>query len=238
MAPLMEVTLVCSYFSQITVNRWNYVAQGTPAAVSHSYALAYSFGAINDIGVLPDGWNTDSPLWKIVLGLSSQVTFQSIEVRDVYSATDFYSTIISPTLNGDAPGEPASPVLAYGMRTNRVRADIRRATKRFVGATEQDMLSGGNLNVGILGILNDAADALSATLTYDDEGNTLTYAPAVVKKQKYVVPDSNPARYAYRYIPEDEGGEAAQLADTATGVRWEVYPNIRTQMTRQYGRGI
>jgi hypothetical protein len=79
--------------------------------------------------------------------------------------------------------------------------------------------------------------ALGATLNYDDEGNTITYQPAIVAKQRYEV-DGDPNRIAYRYYPPEEGGEAEQLLNTATGIAWETVPTVRTQRSRQYGVGM
>ena len=81
----------------------------------------------------------------------------------------------------------------------------------------------------------------SYALDFNDSagGNSLAFVPAVVKKQKYQtnVGSEDPPRYAYRYIPTDDGGESAQLDDTATGIIWDWYPQVRSQVSRQYGRG-
>lgn len=232
--PLMEIVLTQEYKGQLFLNRWNYVAGGTPAAVSFSFALVSAFGAIPDAGVYP----VSSILQDISYFQTNGVSFQSIEARDVYSVTDFYATGFAPAFTGDVAGEGLSPAMALGFVTTRVRRDIRRATKRFSGLREDITADGGDVNPTILtAVSSGLAASMSAVLTYDDEGNTLTFAPAVVAKQKYPVPDTNPVRYAYRYIPEEDGGETAQLEDTATGIAWSPYDTLRTQVSRQYGRG-
>lgn len=233
--PLMELTLTQEFASQVTINRFNYVASGTPAAVSFSFALVSAIGAIPNTGIYPSGTLIDA----IRLIQVDDVTFQGVEARDVYSDTDFYATGFVPALTGASAGEPLSPFVAIGFVSSRVRQSVRRATKRFVGANEGMSLGGkGVIDAAFLaGSIGTCASRLGAVLTYNDEGNTLTFTPAVVKKQKYAVPDSDPVRYAYRYIPVAEGGETAQLAQTAEGVSWTPYSTFRSQVSRQYGRG-
>lgn len=232
MAELLELTLVQTYYNQQIINRFNYVASGTPASVSYSFALTWAFGAIADGGVYPA-----TGICKLLAVLqSAQVSFTGVTTLNVYSDTDFYSTPFNPVLNGAITGQDGmSPTMAYGFRTSRVRRDIRRGQKRFVGATESSIGAGGTVDTAGANLVA-LKNALGATLTYDDEGNTLTFQPAVVKKQRYEV-DDDPDRIAYRYIRPIDGGKDAQLLDTATGFSWEAYPQVRTQRSRQYGVG-
>ena len=237
--PLMEVTLTQSFVNQVMVNRWNYVAGGTPAAVSFSFALTSALGAVYDAVHVPPEYPETGMMNLLASIQSTGVTFQGIEVRNVYSNTDFYATPFVPTLNGKAAATPLSPAMAIGFHSNRVRLDIRRATKRIGGVASTFSENGGNIPAAIYNdFVLPVAAKMSEVLEYDDEGNTITFTPCVVAKQKYAVPDSNPVRYAYRYIPEEDGGEAAQLAQTAVGVIWSPYIQLRTQTSRQYGRGV
>lgn len=238
MPSLMEITLAQTYFSQRIINRWNYVADGEPAAVTYSFALTSAFGAIFDTSLTPPAYPPDTVIQAISAIQSIGVQFQSVECRAVYSNTDFYSTAFIPNLIGSQGAESLPPFIAYGARTSRTRSDIRRATKRFVGVPEAANASNNTINNSQLAGLATLCERMSEVLEYDDEGNTIVFRPAVVKKQRYEVPNTNPVRYAYRYIPEEDGGEAAQLADTTTGMLWEAYPTLRSQMSRQIGRGI
>lgn len=71
---------------------------------------------------------------------------------------------------------------------------------------------------------------MSATLTYDDSGNTLTFTPCIAQKEEYTTPRG---KKAYKYYPT----EVAQAAHLASGIAWSYYPQTRTQGSRQYGRG-
>lgn len=233
--PLFEVTLAGTYKNQQTINRWNYVGSGTPAAVIMSFALASAFGAVYDEVAVPPGYPSDTVLYKISGFTSNEWTWQSLTVVNLYSDSDFYQTPFVNPYGGGNSGEAMSPVMAYGFRTNQVLRSVRRATKRFPGVMEDRVDDGGVINNTQLATLNDAAAKMSEVLSYDDEGNTLSFTPAVCGKQRYNptthLPD--PAGTAYRYYPT----EAEQLTHTAQGVLWQAYDTVRSQVSRQYGRG-
>lgn len=220
---IYEVVLRQDYFGQECVNRFNYISTGTPAAVTGSFALIAALGAISLV---------NTTLIGQIRGLqNASVNFVDIEARNVYSATDFYTRPFAVDTNGQyITGAALSPTSAFGFRTNRVRTDVRRGTKRFVGVTDAQEDSGGVFTGGIQAAMQDIADKLSETLTYDDEGNTLSFAPCICGKDPYETPSG---KTAYKYYPT----EAAQLAKTASGIAWEVYTQVRTQTSRQYGRG-
>lgn len=228
--PLFEVTLQTLYYNQVCINRFNYQGTGTPAAVSMSFGLASALGFIQGSGT------TDFPVGTMAEAIrntvSDEVDFVQIQVRNIYSPIDFYDTPFNGGTKGNDTGANAvSPAFAYGFRSNRTRLDIGRAYKRFVGVTEGNMIDGGVILPDMLTFMGTVAERLGATYTYDDEGNTLTYSPIVVSKEKYVVPSSG--KTAYRYYAT----EAEQAEHIATGIQWTPYDTIRTQVSRQYGRG-
>jgi len=230
--PVMEVVLQQTYAQQQCINRWNYVASGTPAAVTFSFALTSALGAIAVAGVYP----ATGMMKKIAAVQDAAVSFDILTVRNVFSTVDFYSLPFIEPLLGSLVGVGAGPFIATGFRSNRIRSDVRRATKRFVGITEEVMEQDGALNNAFLvGQVATLAAQMSAVLTYDDEGNTLTFTPAVCGKERYN-PDTGLADAsgrAYRYFAT----EAAQLAKTAQGIVWDAYPQVRSQASRQIGHG-
>lgn len=229
---VMEVTLATTYQQQEFINRWNYVGSGVPASVSLSYALIYALGAVPTAGVYP----ATGMMKRISEVVVTGTTFLDITVKDVYSNTDFYSTTFVTALNGARTGEGMPPFNALGFYTNRVRADIRRATKRFGGVSENDVASGGGLQAGMATPMSVLATAMGAVLTYDDEGNTLTFAPCVVSKEEYDPNPDNPAaknHRAYRYYPT----VTEQMSHVAQGIAWDYYSTVRSQTSRQYGKG-
>ena len=226
---IMELKLRQIYAGQECLNVFNFVSNGTPAAVTLSLALVNAFGAIPSAGVYP----ATSFLQTLRALQSANVSYDFIEAKDVYSVTDFYGTAFNPNLAGAVSGESLSPAAAFGFRSNRTRSDIRRGSKRFVGVAEADN--------GTLGVIAGAtvtrcqamATALSTPITYVDEGQTITFSPIVVSKEEYDVPGSSPVRKAYKYYET----ETEQLQHIMTGAVWDYQTSVRTQGSRQYGRG-
>ena len=235
MATLFEATLALTYAGQQCINRWNYVCSGTPAAVSKSFGLVSAFGAIETAGVYP----SDTILDLLTDLVSVNVVLQQLTALAVYDPTDFYQTPFVPAYTGKVNAADMSPVAALGFRSTQVRRDVRRATKRFVGVPEGSTDNLGAIAPGIYAAMDALADEMGAALTFDDEGNTLTYTPAVCAKQRYN-PETglaDPDGTAYRYYPVADGGETAQLAKTAQGIAWQKYTTVRSQVSRQYGHG-
>lgn len=232
---IMEVVLAGSYAGQQIINRWNYIAGGTPASVSLSFALTSAFGAIYDLIAVPPGYPSGTVLDTMMGNLSSAYTLTQITALDVYSVTDFYQTPFVQPYAGSQGGESLSPTQAYGFRTNVVRRDVARGTKRLVGVVEPASTGLGVLTSTYQTAMNAIATKFSEVLEYDDEGNTLTFTPAVCGKELYDPNPTNPSgnHRAYRYFPD----EAEQLDHTAVGVLWQAYTTIRTQVSRQYGKG-
>lgn len=225
---LYEVTLRSEYAGQQMVNRWNYVSAGETAAVLGSFALAAAFGAIP--AGTPPALPTGTVFERIRNITVNACRMVELSVANVYVPSDFYLRPFGTGVVGLRAETGESPAVSVGYRTNRVTRAIGRGTKRFSGIPDTFAGAGGNLAAGILADVQLLADSMSAVLTYNDEGNTVSFSPAVVSKVEYTTPSGSTA---YRYAPD----LAAQLARTAVGVLWEFYPQVRTQTSRQYGRG-
>lgn len=229
--PLYEVTLEADYYNQQIINVFNYTSTGVSSSVNGSLLLLIGMGFIPDNSIYPTN-TVFSHLRNLQV---IPVTYVSVSARDVYGTVDFYESVYVDTVAGGAPGEGLSPTQAYGLRTSRVRSDIRRGQKRFVGVSETGNGPGGVLTEGFLTSLQGLAAVMSATLSVDDEGNTVSFVPAIVSKQRYN-PDTDlpdPNGRAYRYYPT----EAEQMDHIAQGFLWDAIPTVRTQGSRQYGRG-
>lgn len=233
--PLIEAVLVQTYAGQQCINRFTYLATGTPAAVSFSFALLSAMGGIFDLVAVPPAYPAGTLIKTLAALQDGDVQFNTLSAKNLYSVTDFYENPFVPTLNGAIVGEGASPALAFGFRSNRVRTDVARGMKRFVGVPESFMGQGGTMPTGAGGNIDTLRIKLTEVLSYDDSGNTLTFTPSVLGKEKYEVEVGGipTGRFAYRYFPT----EAEQLDHTAVGVAWQAYDTVRTQVSRQYGRG-
>lgn len=227
---IYELSVFTTLFGQQCVNRWNYLLTGDPASVKGSFALIEAFGGIPPT-LTPTQFPTGTLMERWQEAAADALQFQSMTCKAIYDVTDFYELPYIPVLDGDQTGDALSPVIAFGFRSSRTRTDIRRGMKRLPGVTEAEVSTGGNLVGGGVSFSNEMAGFMSDVLEYDDEGNTLSFAPIVVKKQAYIPEGST--REAYRYFPT----LAEQLENIAVGVLWQPYAQVRTQTSRQYGRG-
>lgn len=225
---LYEVVLNQTYFAQECVNRWNYGCVGEPVGVTGSFGLTFALGAILE------GDPLDLPVGGFMATLqalqNSQVVFVDLLVRNVYDPTDFYTYAWTTPIVGGVAGGGVSPTVAFGFRTNRLRADIRRGQKRFVGVSLSDDANGGLFTGTTVTRMNAMAAKMSEVLEYTGGGNSLQFSPAVCKRERYTTPAGNPA---YRYF----ASESTQATNSVGPVTWERLVDSRTQGSRQYGRG-
>lgn len=224
--PLYELTLTSEFQGQLCINRWNYLSTGVPAVVSGSFGLISAFTGVTTMPADPSAGS----VMAAIMNLSTNgVRFLGLTAKAIYDVVDFYERPFVPNLWGVVSGDGLPPFVSYGFRTNRVRQDIARATKRFVGVSETYQLNGEIIGTGVAAV-NALANSMSQVLAYDDEGNTISYSPAVVKKEAYT---TDKGTRAYRYYAT----EAEQLQNIATGVLWQAYATVRSQTSRQFGRG-
>lgn len=225
---IMQLVIRQLFAGQQVINRWSYLGTGTPAAVSMSFALIDAFGLIPDTvtGVYP----VDRPFAQMRALQSTALRYIEAEAKNLYSVTDFYTRPFVANLFGTAGTDAEAPFVSWGFRTNRVRTDVARGTKRLAGITESAVDGSGSINTAGLELAQDMADRMTDVLLYDDEGNTLTFTPCVLGFEEYTTPKGNRAYKPY-------ATEAAQLAHTASGILWQPYEQVRSQVSRQVGRG-
>lgn len=225
---LYEVVVVAELFGQQIINRFNYLSAGTLAAVSGSFALTSAFGAV-PTGTPPAF--AAGTVFDLMRDLQSDdLKINEVVTKNLYSATDFY-TIPFGALTGKSTEGSTTPFIAYGLRTNRTRLDINRGQKRIAGVPETVFGDGGVIVPSIVTALQALAAEMSAVLSYDDEGNTVTFAPVILGRDPEPVNDKG--RKTYPLYPT----ESAQLAHIMQSIIWSEYPEVRSQVSRQYKRG-
>jgi hypothetical protein len=226
--PLMEVTLRQTYYGNEVINRWNYLASGTTSAVTYSFALAAAFGAVPGWPVYGDP--DQSIIARMQTLQSTQLQYLELEARALYSPTDFYLRPWPTPITGDVAGDGLSPTQAIGFISNRTRTDIRRATKRIGGISEGASGAGGVVTTDYLTSAGILAELMADTISYVDEGQTINFQPIVMSREKYT---TDKGTEAYRIYPT----ETEQLDHIMTSITWQAYTRLRTQVSRQYGRG-
>lgn len=222
---LYELKVFQEYFGQKCVTVFNYVGTGVPASVTGSYALVAALGFIPADPPPGDNFFT---AWQD--RVSDGVIFREVICKNIYDDDDFYVTPFPANTIGVITGTASSPMTAFGFQTTRVKQSIRRGNKRFVGVTEEHLVAGGIIDPANVANFTFWADRLSETQPYDDAGNALSFSPAIVSKEKYVTPSG---KTAYKYYST----EVQQLARIAQGMSYFYIEAIRSQTSRQYGRG-
>jgi len=225
---LYEVVLKGVYYGQVCINRFNYYvspADGPNASannLANAMGLPVTAGAFVELSLL----EAHQAL------VSSNYLYTSMFVRDVYSNTDFTERFIDAI--GAVTGESLSPVMAFGFRTDIKNLAVHRGMKRFAGIAETQQNTGGTLTAGAITLAEALAGKMSEAIVDPGADIGAFFTPCVVGKERYLVPGSDPERFAYRYFPTvDE-----QFASLAIGVTWENYDQSRSQVSRQYQRGI
>jgi len=226
---ILEGILTGTYASQLIVNRFHYIGTGDPGPATPSFCLLSALGFI-----APTPPATAFTAGSFALSLQDNVcndyVFNSFYVRNLYDVTDFVEQAYPATVTGTKTVEAESPVLALGLVGTRVRTDIKRASKRFAGIPVDLTDNLGVLNVTGLAVGNAWAIKLSDVLTYTAGGASYSLAPAVLGLQAYTAPSGNRAYRPY-------ATEAAQLAHVATGFSYAPVASLRSQVSRQVGRG-
>lgn len=224
---LYEVTLIgrIGGLSNV-VNRWNYRGDVNGVVGGDAAALVKAMGFTPTAGVFPD--NTIAGNLQTLV--SNTMQWSSVLCRNVYDPTDFIDLPFSPIATGAKTGEAQTPFVSFGVYSNRVRLDIGRGYKRFAGVLEADTSTLGDLVSGAVEDLGTLADSMGQTITYTDGTLTDTFTPCIVQKVEYTTPSG---RKAYKYYPN----LAAQLSHLAVGITWQGYSNVRSQVSRQVGKG-
>jgi len=226
---LYEVTLNLQYLEQRFVNRWNYISAGDGGSDENA------FGLIQALGLYADGSPANFPAGTMGAAIQAVLNEQTIFVqafaKNVYNPLDFYDYAFVDGVVGGVAGVGLSPVLAIGFTSSRVRTDIRRGQKRFGGVDGDFVENGGALTTTAITACNTLATRMSELVVYDTGAYEIAYNGCIVGKKK---PSEAPVSDGYEYYPT----LAEQLEHVAVGVEWAVKPDIRTQGSRQYLRGI
>lgn len=227
--PMYEITLEQSYVGQQCINRWNYISDAPPAGVNGAFKALVGMGFTPDTDITAFGEGTVAALLQTIQ--SGGVTFVQAVARNLYSDTDFYTYSFPSATAGLGTGEAMSPALAYGFTSDRTNAGIRRAQKRFVGVTESTVGSGGIFTDAALTQIQLLGDAMGDINLAPTGAGSMTFTPYVFGRLKYHPPGKT--TWAYKYYET----EAEQMEHIARINQFTAKRQVRTQTSRQYGRG-
>jgi hypothetical protein len=226
---LYEITLEQTYFGQQCINRWNYQSDTIPGGVSGAFKLCVGMGFAPDTDIDPWGDGTVGGELRPLQNVA--VTFVQVIAKNLYSVTDFFTYAFPTGTHGQATGSDGlPPINAMGFTSDKTRSDIKRAQKRFVALSEGNVDAGGVLNPDFATQAQAIGDAMGDINVVPAGVGSITFTPYVFGREKYVAPSGNDA---YRYYAT----EAEQLDHIARINEFTIKSTVRSQTSRQYGRG-
>lgn len=227
--PQYEVTLEQQFAGQQIVNRWNYISTEIPSGQLGALLALVGMGFMPLGAIEPFGPETLAG--QLQARQAVAVHWVQAVGKNIHDPTDYYAYAFpANTTSSNGGSEATSPVIAVGYATNRSRADIRRGQKRFAGVTEGDTGDVGFLNSGALTAWQAIGDTMADVNLVPIGEGSVTFTPYVFGRKKTV---DTEGKISYPYWPTD----AEQLAHAMLITQWTLKPQIRTQGTRQYGRG-
>jgi hypothetical protein len=209
---------------QQCICRWDYF-------VPTSMIGATAVELLTLLGFVPTGdpatFTADSVALAVQTLCSDDLSFLEVQVEELYTPTDFYTAAFSPAVHGIEGAGIASITDAFGFYSARIRTDIKRSFKRIPAVPADAYLGGSVFTETYVGLLTDLATKMSVQL----EGVSATYSPATFQFQFYTTPAGNPAYK--KYVDPEE-----QADHVAYPLVWTPYETVRTQVSRQIGRGV
>lgn len=123
-----------------------------------------------------------------------------------------------------------SPINAFAFTSDRTRSDIRRAQKRFVGLNESQVVGGGVIESATATALQTLGDAMADVNVVPAGAGSVQYTPYVFGRVAYTTPRG---KTAYKYYAT----ETLQNDHIALITQFNLKADVRSQVSRQYGRG-
>jgi hypothetical protein len=234
MAKYFEATILGQKNSQLVVNRLNFTSNNETVETANANGLLQALGYQPGTPVEP---LDESFLARLLAAQTVAYQIDEIIVRNLWSVTDFITQPVSDSGWAGTIAVPAGDAIptfvAAKLRTNRVRTDVRRGTLSLTGGTEEQTEGADVWTSGYMTLLTAVATALNAPPTFTSGGASTQFLPSVFKKERYIVPDSDPVRFAYRYYTDF----ALFQANIASPVTWSAVERVTSQVSRKIGRG-
>ena len=227
---LYEIILRAAYAGQELLNRFNYVSDDAVISGTPSAELVKAFGT-PPVGT-PPLFTAGTIMGTLQTLQSAGVQYLSLAARAIWDDADFFEAGFVTAVLGAVTGDGESPVASFGFETTRVLQSIRRGHKRFGGVPKTALANKGEIATGVMTDLDALAVLLGSTLSSTVGAVTIHFTPCVVSKQKHT--DTTTGKVTYRYYPT----LAEQLDHIAVAPVWSVQTDVRTQNSRQYGRGV
>lgn len=233
---LYEATLLGTIKNQQAIWRSNWCTESDNAPSDGAWHLAKGLGLDPSDPVDPQ---PDSILEAFIQCAVGASVATELTVRNIYNVNDFITIPVDGAgwIGGQSGGTYMPNFVNAKWYSSRVRQDIRRGFASTWGIQEANVDDSDNVTgADLTGPMGDWASRMSADVTVvHGTIYTVTFRNCIVKKQRYVVPNRTPTRYAYRYyLPEDEETQMGLLAIQPT---WSVANKVTSTVSRKIGKG-
>jgi len=235
MARLYEATVVGTIKSQQAIWRSNWhTSESSPS--DGAWHLAKGLGVDPADPADPVGGSIMESFIACAIG-AAVVT--ELTVRNIYDVNDFITIPVDGAswVGGQSGGVYMPTFVNAKWYSSRVRQDIRRGFASTWGIQEANVDDSDNITGSDLtNPMTDWATGMSDDLVVvHGTIYSVTFKNCIVGKERYQVPGSSPARYAYRYyLPEDE---ATQFEHLAIQPQWSIANKVTSQTSRKIGKG-
>lgn len=115
---------------------------------------------------------------------------------DVYDVTNFAEVALSNS--GAVTGEYLSKFVAWTFQTPRLAAGRHKRARKSIGGVSQTSLANDEPTTSAIADLAALGTAMGSVITPASEAN-VSFQPILVQKERYLIPNSDPAAYGYRY---------------------------------------
>lgn len=162
----------------------------------------------------------------VILGVMAETArIYYLEAFDVYNSVDFYA---KPTNHvGTRTGDRMPRFVSWTFQTPRLAAGRHKRARKAIPFLVEGDTANGSPASGILAALTSVGNEMGEVMEGISNTN-VDWHPYLVQKEKYTVPGSSPARFAYRYY----GSEVAQLDHVLEIVPYEP-ATVSTQNSRK-----
>jgi len=226
---MYRAVLEQQYAGQQVINTFDFISGEVPSGQLGALLIGVGMGFVPFTGITP--FDADTFGGKLQAAQSLAVHYVQLLVKNLYSVTDFFTYAFPADTNGTQGADGLPPINAAGFSSDRTVSNIRRAQKRFVGLTEGQVDSLGVLNTSGLALWEAVGDKMDNVNVVPVDGGSFTFTPYVFSKHK--VTRGTPPKVHYDEWPD----EATALEHVAKINQFNLKPDVRSQVSRQYGRG-
>lgn len=237
--PLYEVVVEGTINNQQTIWRSNWWAPFLPIGADRpAYRLLQGLGFDEDDDSAPSVGTILENFQQSNIGAS---VITSLFARNLYDPLDFAEIPLAAGWIGLQSGGAYAPsFVCASWRSSRTNLNVRRGHCSTWGIQEANIDDNNNV-VGedLTDQMDQFAELMSAPVMFVIGLQEYQFRSSIFSKERYMVsgsgtdPITNPARWAYKYYPDEE----TQLEHAALDIVWTRQTRVTSRNSRKVGRG-